>query len=218
MFARITWSKVSTQRIDAVTSNYREKILPSLRTQSGFLGGIVLADRTNGEGVAASYWQTAAALSASEEMATAGRAEAIKTAGGDMEVIEVDRFEIILQDRTAPVQVGTFVRANDLLGSTAQIDATLAFMREKAIPVLKAQQGYRALLMMVNRETGRLLVSSVWSTAADREASDAAIRGLRQQASEIAQAQNVRVSLYESLVAEVSPAAQAAVTATVGTA
>ncbi len=218
MFARITWSKISTQRIDAVTSNYREKILPSLRTQAGFLGGVVLVDRTNGEGVAASYWQTAEAMSASEEMSTAGRAEAIRTAGGDMEIVEVDRFEIIQQDRSAPVQVGTFVRSNDLRGSIAQIDATVAFMRDKAIPVLKAQPGYRALLTMVNRETGRLLVTSVWNTAADREASDAAIRALRQQVGEIAQAQNIRVSLYESLVAEVSPAAQAATTTAAGAA
>src|SRR5258708_40292282 len=116
MFGGITWSKVSTKRIDAVTRNYREKILPSLRTQTGFLGGIVLADRTNGEGVAASYWQTAEAMSASEEMATAGRAEAIKTAGSDMEITEVDRFEIILQDRPAPVQVRTFLRSKHLRG------------------------------------------------------------------------------------------------------
>jgi heme-degrading monooxygenase HmoA len=217
MFVRITWSKVPTQRMDAAAKNYREKIHPSLQTQAGFLGGIVLADRGAGEGIVASYWQTAEAMAASETMAAAGREQATQVIGGELEVTDVDRFEIILQDRSAPVQVGTFVRATDLRSSAAQIDATLAFMREKTIPVLKGQPGYRALLMMANRESGRLLVSSVWNTAAEREASDAAISGLRKQASELAQAQSVRVSLYESLVAEVSPAAQAA-TATAGAA
>jgi len=216
MFVRITWSKVATQSMDAAASNYREKILPSLQTQSGFLGAVVLGDRTSGDGASVSYWQTAETMSASEEMAAAGRAQASQVAGGNIEILEVDRFEIILQDRAAPVQAGTFVRVNDVRGATGQVDATLALMRDKAVPVLRGQQGYRALLVMANRESGRVLVTSVWNTAADREASDAVVRGLRQEAVDVAQAQNVRVSLYETILAEVSSAAQAATTARAG--
>jgi len=212
MFVRITWSKVPTQSIDAAATNYREKILPSLQTQAGFLGAVVLGNRTSGEGASVSYWQTAEAMAASEDMAAAGRAQASQTAGANVEIVEVDRFEVVLQDRSAPVQAGTFLRLNDVLGSPAQIDATLALMRDKAVPVLRGQQGYRALLMMANRESGRTLVTSVWNTAADREASDAAVRGLRQEATDVAQAPNIRVNLYETLFTEVSPAAQAATT------
>jgi hypothetical protein len=57
--------------------------------------------------------------------------------------------------------------------------------------------------------SGRMLVSSVWATAADRDASNAGVTALRQQAVEIAQAKEVRVSTYESVFAEVSAAAQA---------
>src|SRR5437867_1903998 len=114
MFVRLTRSKVSIDRIDAAAANYRERILPSLQTQTGFLGAVVLADRTSGEGASGTYWQTAEAMAASEEMAAAGRAQALEGTGGNVEIIEVDRFEVILQDRSAPVQVGTFVRSNDL--------------------------------------------------------------------------------------------------------
>jgi heme-degrading monooxygenase HmoA len=212
MFARVTWSRISPQRIDEAVSICREKILPSLQTQPGFLGGVVLADRTSGEGVATSYWQTAETMATSEEMGAAGRAVAAQTAGA--EVLEIDRFEVVLQDRTAPVQIGTFVRANDLRGvSKDQIDAIIALLRDEAIPLNRAQDGYRALLAMVNRETGRLLVASVWRSAAAREASDAPNRGLRVKVNEIAPGQ---ISLYESFVAEVSEVAQVATTATPG--
>jgi heme-degrading monooxygenase HmoA len=215
MFARVTWSKLVTPQpqIDVAVSNFRARILPSLQTQAGFLGAVVLANAETGEGASTTYWQTAEALAASEEMATAGRAEAAQASG--LQINEIDRFEMILQDRAAPVKAGTFVRVNDVQASTAQIDATVSFMRDTVIPTMKSLSGYRALLIFANRQSGRMLVASAWDTAADREASDASISGLRRQAVDVAQAQGgaVRITLYESVLAEVSAAAQQMTTA-----
>src|SRR5258708_14259210 len=108
-------------------------------------------------------------MAASEQGAIAGRAEVAKATA--MEVQEIDRFELLLQDRVAPVKAGTFVRVNDLRAATGQIDSTVGFMRETAIPALKSHNGYRALLIFVNRDSGRMLVVSSWDSAADREAS-----------------------------------------------
>jgi hypothetical protein len=210
MFARLAWSRIGTERIDEAVRVYRETILPALRTKTGFLGAVVLADRTGGEGIASSYWQTAETMATSEEIRAASQAITAQTA--DSEVLEIDRFEILLRDRAAPVRVGSFVRANDFRGvSNEQIEAIVALMRAEAIPLNRGQDGYRALLAMANREAGRILVASVWSSAAAREASDAAQLGIRTKVNEIARGQ---MSFYESLVAEVSEMAQVATTTT----
>jgi heme-degrading monooxygenase HmoA len=220
MFVRITWSKLpkEQQQVDPAASMFREKILPSLKAQPGFLGAVILANRETGDGASVTYWDTADAMRASEEVSAAGRAVATQERG--IEVQDIDRFELILQDRAGPVQAGTFVRVNDVRAGTGQIDATLAFMRDSTLPAMKSLSGYRALLILANRESGRVLVSSVWDTAAQRDASEAVVSGLRRDAVAVAQAQpgDVKVTLYESVLAEVSQAAQESATARVGTA
>ena len=107
--------------------------------------------------------------------------------------------------------------AVDVRASAAQIDATVAFVRDTAPPALRALSGYRALAIFANRDSGRVLVSSVWDTAADREASESVIGGLRRQMLEIAQPQTeVRIARFEVVLAETSQAAQQAATSAAG--
>ena len=213
MFARITWSKLANPQAqtEAARKRFQERILPSMQAQDGFLGAVLLANSATGEGASVTYWQTAEAMAASETIATAGRAEA---AQGGVEIQEIDRFEMVLQDRAAPPKVGSVVRVNDITAAKGQIDATIALMRDTAVPAIKKLNGYRALLIFLNRDSGRMLVASAWNTAADREASESVTGGLRRQAADLAQSQaGVRVTLYETILSEVSPAAQQAASA-----
>ena len=210
MFARLTWSKATDKaQLDAGITMVRDRILPSFKTQPGFLGLVMLADANRTEGVTGSYWETAEAMTASDNMGNAARAEVAQTSGA--QITEVDRFELLLQDRTAPPSAGTFVRTNDLRTATAQIDATVTFIRD-SLPKLRPISGYRAALVFANRGSGRMIIASVWNTAEDREASNSAISGLRSQLAEITQAKDVRVTLYDAVLSEVSAPAQAAAT------
>jgi heme-degrading monooxygenase HmoA len=215
MFARIVWSQRTApgpMELDKGLTFFRERIIPSLQSQKGYLGAVVLANTETGEAASVTYWESAGALVASEAMGAAGRLEAAKTGG--ITATDVDRFEMLLQDRVAPVKAGTFVRINDVPASRARIDAVFEWARDTALPKVKALSGYRALLIGANRATGRMLISSVWESAADRQASEAGISGMRGQLRDIAQAQaEIRVSLYEGVLAEVSQAAQQLTTA-----
>jgi hypothetical protein len=102
------------------------------------------------------------------------------------------------------------VRINELRGSPQQIDATRALMADKGVQVLRSRKGFRALLMGANRATGRSFITSVWDSAADREASDSTPSGLREEVATLAQSPNVRISRYETVLSTVSTAAQAA--------
>jgi heme-degrading monooxygenase HmoA len=171
------------------------------------MGAVLLANRETGEGASGTFWQTAEAMSASEQVATASREEAVRATSA--EVTGIDRFEVLDQDRAAPAQAGTFVRVNEGTVNIAQLDRFMTFLRDTVVPTLRSLKGYRSAWAMVNRDSGRMLVVSVWDTAADREASDAAVSAQRRQAAEVAQMQGpVQVKLYEATLSELSQPAQ----------
>ena len=210
MFLRMTWVQMPPERLDEQIANYPQQVQSAFGQLPGFRGMALLANRATGAGVSASYWDSAETMQASEEAGNAVRQQAAAQ-GNDLQIGEVDRFEFIIQERLDPPRAGNFLRLNDVQGSPAKIDDVANLLRESALPVARAQPGFRAMLMAANRQTGRTLVASAWETAADREASDASAQGLRSEAAQVAGAETVKVDLYEYLFAEVRTGAPAQV-------
>ena len=121
MFVRVSTAKGTNEQLDAMIGLVQDRIEPSLRTQAGFVGSVILLERESGLGYAATYWQTVADLSAAEDMGQAARAEAGAQTG--VQLIDVDRFEHILLDRVAPPSGSGFARTTELRGSPEKIDA-----------------------------------------------------------------------------------------------
>ena len=69
-----------------------------------------------------------------------------------------------------------------MLTGVHDIDAAVAYLRETALPAVQGQHGYQGLSAAADRSTGRLGVMTLWSTAADREASNSALSKLREEA------------------------------------
>lgn len=214
MFARSTWAHSASLTQQAEIQNgvtyWRERVLPSLQTQAGFLGAIILVNSETGEAATTTYWESAEALSASDDMGAAGREEIAQKFS--MAITDIDRFEVVLQDRAAPAQANTFVRVNDIKATRDQIDAALGVIRG-TISQISSLSGYRAALIAVNRVTGRMLVASSWDSAAAREASEAVVGGLRQQLVDAAKPHGAKTTLSQVVLAEVSQAAQQAAAA-----
>jgi len=72
--------------------------------------------------------------------------------------------------------------------------------------VLKAQKGYRALIVSVDRQTGRVNASSVWDSKADLDASESKLAGPRAEAAKAAGAgpNDVQVEIFETAVVQLS--------------
>jgi heme-degrading monooxygenase HmoA len=208
MFTRVSWGQLlHSTTVEQAMTHYRQRIQPALLEQAGFLGSVVLADVGSKEVVSATYWQTAEARDATETLAEAARTQTGQAMSA--ESIDTDRFEVILQDRTAPARVGTFARLNDMHLPPAHIDAMVGYLRDTAIPVARSQHGYRSSRMSANRESGRVLVSTVWDTAADRDTSEAAMAGLRRQGVEVAGASpQVQIKLYEVVYVDLTEMVQ----------
>jgi heme-degrading monooxygenase HmoA len=171
------------------------------------MGASLLIDRGTGAGAAVSYWDSAKSMQASEEAGATLRSQVMEPNGGTIR--EIDRFELVVEERAAPPRANTYVRVNHLQGSPAKVDDLANLVRGDAMSVLRAQPGFRAVLAGANRETGRMVVASVWETATDREASMAALQELRQRAPQVAGAETMKTELYEASFAEVRQAALA---------
>lgn len=73
-----------------------------------------------------------------------------------------------------------FVRVNTVTGAK-DVDTGVALVRDKVVPVLRDQKGYRGLTVSGSHETGELGILSMWDSMADLEASEGAIAHLREE-------------------------------------
>ena len=94
-----------------------------------------------------------------------------------------------------------------MAGDPEKIDGAIKFI-EKSLPTLKAQKGYRGLIMNVDRMTGRGTVSSMWDSLADLEGSESKVSGLRRDAAEAAGAADVKVEIFEVAFADITQPAR----------
>ena len=205
MFARVTRATIPADKLDQGVATYQQTILPSLASQAGFLGGILLIDRNSGSGRTISFWNDEAALRDSDAISAEIRARASRESGA--QIREPETYEVVFHERLAPPRPNVFVRINEAHGSIEHTDDLVDFGRTQVLQALKAQPGWLAMQLMTNRENGRSLIMSVWDSAASREGSDTALRVLREQGAMTMGASSVEVSLYEAVVVQVDQAA-----------
>ena len=97
MHARHSTLQVSPDKIDDMVARLREVQLPQIRDQQGYKGFTVHADRSSGQVVGISYWESDGDLQASEQVGDAARRDAAATGGASAEP-EVARFEVLFDD------------------------------------------------------------------------------------------------------------------------
>jgi heme-degrading monooxygenase HmoA len=98
MHVRVTtFPGLPPERIKATLADFTENHLPLLEQQPGYLGVWAGADYTGGRAIAVTYWESAAAMHASDQVAAQMRAAVVTKAGVDRNRPTVtDRYEILL--------------------------------------------------------------------------------------------------------------------------
>ncbi len=82
------------------------------------------------------------------------------------------------------------------------IDGGVDFLRQKVVPLLNDQKGYRGVTASADRSGGVLGILSLWETQSDREASDSALAKVREESIDIVGGA-LTVETFEQLHAEV---------------
>ena len=73
-------------------------------------------------------------------------------------------------------------RSTSYRGDPSAIDAGIAYAHDKVLPAVRQMDGCLGLSMLVDRHTGRCLVTTSWEDAEAMHHSEAAIRGIRETA------------------------------------
>jgi len=195
MFIRGTRLQVAPDKVNPAIAHFKEKVAPTARKTPGNVGVALLVDSKSGHVIGITYWESAKALAASEQMGIQTRTQSAAEVSG--QIVNVERFEIVIMDRAAAPKEGTAVRVNTVNGDADKVDALTVFLRNQVLPVLKAQKGYRAMIVGVDRQTGRSTTSTTWDTMDDLKASENAISHLRQEAAKAAAASGpVEVEIF----------------------
>jgi heme-degrading monooxygenase HmoA len=205
MWVRGTRLRAAPDKVDALIDEFVKQTVPQLKQIPGNAGSVLLVNRQAGDCVALTYWRDRAALDGSETAATGLRNTTAQKSGAT--VAEVQRYEVALMERTGPPEPGHFVRVVRFSGDAARADEGLTFLRSTVLPQLKSINGFRALICGIDRANGLGIISTVWNTLADLNASDAKIAQVRQDAVGRFGARDVTIDVYEGVYVELAATA-----------
>jgi heme-degrading monooxygenase HmoA len=200
MHVRMTRITASPENLERAIGTFDQNVATPYREQRGFAGIALAVDRQAGRAVGVTFWESEAALNATDDLAKDIRARS--GAENGLQFDEVESYEVAIQERAQPAKAGTFLRGNRGQGPVDRLDQAVRELSDN-IPAVKAQKGFRSLVCGVNRKNGKFFISSVWDTAADRDASEGAVKSLRQQITQTAQAGQIEVEHYEVVYADI---------------
>jgi len=200
MHVRIGRSTVPLENIERAIATFPDRIGPTIRKHPGNVGVAALLDRPTGKVVVVTYWDSEQSLKASEQLVQETRSKAAAELG--LKLGDIDTYEVTLQERAQAPKSGTFVRINTGQGSPDQIDAATRELRQGLSEVLTLK-GFRALIAGVNKSNGKFIISSVWDTVADREASEKAVASLRQRVTDTAKSAPIQIEKYEAVYVDI---------------
>ena len=96
VFARVSEYEVRPERLDEMNREGTEHVLPALRMQDGFGGGLVLVDRSSGKVIAMTFWESERAMEITEEAAYWLRCFGAEA--GDGRLKGVERYEVFFSE------------------------------------------------------------------------------------------------------------------------
>jgi heme-degrading monooxygenase HmoA len=92
MHARTGRISFSPDKADEVISHVRDTIVPKYEDRDGFKGFTLLLDRSSGTGIGISFWESEAALSATDDLGDQARRGAAEVGSGEEHGSE--RYEV----------------------------------------------------------------------------------------------------------------------------
>jgi heme-degrading monooxygenase HmoA len=161
MYTRIVSFNGATD-IDAGVEFLRETVIPMLDAQSGFLGVIASAHRSQRIFAVLSLWATEADRALSDTALSAIRKEAAEVIGGEL---TVDNYESMIAEMgDSPPRKGSALGVTQLQMEPSRADENVEYFRTEVVPEIRALPGFQSLRHMINRETGAGVVGMAWDS------------------------------------------------------
>lgn len=200
MYARILRVAGDPAKTEDGIEAYRSRVAPALKEQDGYAGARLLINRETGAGMSVTFWQDERTLRASESALSGVRGDTMARFGADEPAAE--NYEVVVQHRPKPTEAGHFVRISSLDGDAAKVDDAIRHFETEVVPAVSRLAGSRAVVLMVDRATGKALVATVWGTKQDVEASADEAKAIAAKAIEVSGASGRQVESFEVAFAE----------------
>jgi heme-degrading monooxygenase HmoA len=90
-----------------------------------------------------------------------------------------------------------YARVSTVHGSPENVDEGIQQFRDGALPVVQQAQGFKGALLLVDRHSGNGLGISLWDTEENMNATEEAVRGVREEATRAMGGDAPTVDRYE---------------------
>ncbi|MBK1783590.1 antibiotic biosynthesis monooxygenase [Prauserella cavernicola] len=161
MYARSTTIRARTEAIDDGVAHIRDKVMPTVMEMDGCIGLSMLVDRQDGRCVVTTAWESREAMHASAKAADVLRDQVAERLGGD---VTVDEWEIGALHRDHRAGASACARATWMRVDPARIDQLVAVFTESALPAVERLDGFCSASMMMDRDSGRCVVSVAYDS------------------------------------------------------
>ena len=168
MFARVI-TFTGAEHIDDGVTFVREKVMPTISGLQGYRGMTISADRSGNLVGILSLWESEADRKASDAALAGARQEGLGVIGGQM---TVENYEQVMVEMAGEAGPGSALLVQRVSMDPGVMKDNEAFFAREVAPRIKANPGFVGLRQLVDRESGRAIVGTVWT---DRAALDAAL-------------------------------------------
>ena len=175
-------------------------VRPHVEAQPGNRGVAFLANADLGVCLIASYWDSADAMTGSDQAVEVSRKELTELLRG---TVTVEHYEVPVFVRRSRPPAGARVRMTRIDGNPAYLDATIEEFRHTAVPALMEMPGLCSIQLMGDRTSGRCVVATTWEDMQALAASRSSVATLRADEAAVTHAQVRSVEEYDLVFSSV---------------
>jgi predicted ester cyclase/heme-degrading monooxygenase HmoA len=171
MYVRMNMLAGDPARLGQAIHYLQATVRPRVESESGNRGLAVLTNPELGVCVIASYWDSAAAMTASEQAVEIPRKELTDMING---TVMVEAYEVAVFLRRSRPQAGAGVRMTRIDGDPGRVEMAIEEFRKRAIPALTGMAGLCSMQLLDDRGSGATIAITTWedmgALAANRSA------------------------------------------------
>jgi quinol monooxygenase YgiN len=179
MYARSTTFTADPMRLDDGVRMTRDEVMPALMSMPGCIGMSMLCDRDTGRCIATSSWDSDSSMRATTDRIKDIRQRVMDAMSG--RDVSVDEWEIAVMHRRYPPGDDACARVTMARCDPAQLESMIDGFRMTQLSTMDDMAGFCSISMMVDRNTGRCSLTSVWKDRAAMEATRERIAGMREE-------------------------------------
>jgi quinol monooxygenase YgiN len=178
MYARSTTIRGNPTAMDEEISYVRDKVMPAVHQMDGCVGLSMLADHESGRCIVTTSWADHTALRNSADGVVAMRQRAAAILGGQADVQE---WEIALMHRLHTAHHGAAARVIWHDGDPADVEIMIDSFRMTVLPQLEELPGCCSVSVMLDRASGRSVVTTTYDSPLDMRAARERAQAMRQE-------------------------------------